>query len=121
MNITKVIVCPHNQKGKLKAFATIVIEHCFIIHELKLIEGEHGLFVSMPSRRHKSGGFKEIAHPLNFETRRAIEEPAPPTRKPPNHPLKINARKACRLKSNRRFHRRDAPAPFSAASDHRRP
>ena len=74
MNITKVIVCPHNQKGKLKAFATIVIEHCFIIHELKLIEGENGLFVSMPSRRKKSGSFKDIAHPLNAETRQIIEK-----------------------------------------------
>ncbi len=63
---------PSTDKCKLKAFATIVIEHSFIIHDLKLIEGEKGLFVCMPSRR-LGDSYRDIAHPLNAETRRVIE------------------------------------------------
>ena len=73
MEITEVKIYPANE-GKLKAYATMVIDNCFIIRDMKVIQGENGLFVSMPSRRKKDGTFKDIAHPLNQETRKNIEE-----------------------------------------------
>lgn len=73
MDITEVKVFPANE-GKLKGYATIVIDGCFIIRDLKIIKGEKGLFVSMPSRRKKDGTFKDIAHPLNAETRTSVEQ-----------------------------------------------
>ena len=72
MEITEVKVFPTTE-GKLKAYATMVIEGCFIIRDLKIIESAKGLFVSMPSRRKKDGTFKDIAHPLDLETRQMIE------------------------------------------------
>lgn len=72
MNITEVKVFPTTE-GKLKAYATMVIDNCFIIRDLKIIESAKGLFVSMPSRRKKDGTFKDIAHPLDLETRQMIE------------------------------------------------
>lgn len=72
MEITEVKVYPANE-GKLKAYATMVIDNCFIIRDLKIIESEKGMFVSMPSRRKKDGSFKDVAHPLNQETRQLIE------------------------------------------------
>ena len=73
MKITEVKVYPIKDDSKLKAYATIVFEGCFIIRDLKVIEGEKGLFVSMPSRRMKDGSFRDIVHPLNSETRTMIE------------------------------------------------
>ena len=72
MEITEVKVYPANE-GKLKAYATMVFDNCFIVRDLKIIKSEKGLFVSMPSRRKKDGSFKDIVHPLNSETRRVIE------------------------------------------------
>ncbi len=78
MKITDVKVYPYkhkdteNQVSKLRAYATIVFEHSFIVRDLKLIEGQNGLFVSMPSRR-VGGMYKNIVHPLNAETRKDIE------------------------------------------------
>ena len=74
MNITEVKVYPAKESGKLKAYATIVFEDAFIIRDLKIIEGQKGMFVSMPSRRRKDGSFRDIAHPLNSDIRRMIEE-----------------------------------------------
>lgn len=73
MEITEVKVYPAKE-GKLKAYATMVLDNCFIIRDLKIIESSKGLFVSMPSRRKKDGSFKDVAHPLNSETRTMIEE-----------------------------------------------
>ena len=72
MKITEVKVYPANE-GKLKAYATMVIDDCFIIRDLKVIQSDLGMFVSMPSRRKKDGSFKDVAHPLNQETRQMIE------------------------------------------------
>jgi stage V sporulation protein G len=58
---------------KLKAFATITLNNCFVVTDLKVIQGNKGLFVAMPSRRRKDGKFRDIAHPLNRETRALIE------------------------------------------------
>lgn len=74
MEITEVKVFPARDGGRLKAYATVVFDNCFIIRDLKIIEGNKGLFVSMPSRKRKDGTFRDIVHPLNSETRRMIEE-----------------------------------------------
>ncbi len=72
MEITEIKVFPAKE-GKLKAYATMVLDNCFIIRDLKIIESSKGLFVSMPSRRKKDGSFKDVAHPLNADTRQMIE------------------------------------------------
>ncbi len=74
MEITEVKVFPAKDGGRLKAYATIVFDNCFIIRDLKIIEGNKGLFVSMPSRKRKDGTFRDIVHPLNSEMRRLIED-----------------------------------------------
>jgi len=73
MKITEVKVYPANE-GKLKAYATMVFDECFIVRDMKIIQSDKGLFVSMPSRRKKDGSFKDIVHPLNADTRKMIEE-----------------------------------------------
>ena len=75
MKITEVKIYPARESGtRLKAYATIVFGNAFIVRDLKVIEGEKGLFVSMPSRRRKDGSFRDIAHPLNGEMRKHIED-----------------------------------------------
>jgi stage V sporulation protein G len=73
MEITEVRVFPVHEE-KLKAFVSIVFDHCFMVNDLKVIQGKDGLFLSMPSRRKKNGEYKDVAHPLNNETRRRVEE-----------------------------------------------
>ncbi len=72
MEITEVKVFPVNE-DKLKAFATITFDNCFVVRDLKIIHGNSGLFVAMPSKKRKDGTFKDTAHPLNVETRNMIE------------------------------------------------
>ena len=73
MNITQVKVFPVNEE-KLKAYVSIVIDGCFLVSDLKIIQGPNGLFISMPSKRKKNGEFKDVAHPLNRETRELLEK-----------------------------------------------
>lgn len=73
MQITEVNVFPVNEE-RLKAYVTITIDNCFVIRDLKVINGTNGLFVAMPSKKRKDGQFKDIAHPLNKETRETIEK-----------------------------------------------
>ena len=73
MEITEVRVYPVNEE-KLKAYVTITFDSCFVVRDLKIIQGTNGLFVAMPSRKSKDGSFKDTAHPLNSETRRRIED-----------------------------------------------
>jgi stage V sporulation protein G len=73
VNITEVKVHPVDQ-DKLKAYVSIVLDNCFLVSDIKVISGPSGLFVSMPSKRKKSGEFKDVAHPLNRETRQWMEE-----------------------------------------------
>ena len=72
MNITdvKIFLRPSDQ---LKAFANIVFDDAFIIKNIKIIEGKNGLFVAMPSQKGKNGEYRDIAHPLNTDTRAEIE------------------------------------------------
>lgn len=72
MEITEVKVFPINEE-KLKAFASVVFDGCFMVNDIKVIRGRDGLFISMPSRKKKNGEFKDVAHPLNNDTRRMIE------------------------------------------------
>ncbi len=73
MEITNVRVFPVNEE-KLKAFVSIILDDCFVISDIKIINGNNGLFLSMPSKKRKNGSFRDIAHPLNNETRKMIEE-----------------------------------------------
>ncbi len=72
MKITEVKVFPVNEE-RLKAYVTITIDDVFVVRDLKIIKGTDGLFVAMPSKKRKDGQFKDIAHPLNQETRTEIE------------------------------------------------
>src|SRR6185436_3703366 len=73
MDITQVRVFPVEEE-KLKAFVSVIFDDCFVVSDIKIIQGTNGLFVSMPSKRRKNGTFRDIAHPLNTETRSKIEE-----------------------------------------------
>lgn len=73
MNITDVKVFLR-ESNQLKAFVNIVIDDAFIVRNIKVIEGENGLFVAMPSRRVSSGEYRDIAHPINTETRNYLEK-----------------------------------------------
>ncbi len=59
---------------KVRAFVSIVFDRCFMVNDIKVIQGKDSLFVSMPSRKRKSGEFKDVAHPLNSATRKWVEE-----------------------------------------------
>ncbi len=72
MEVTDVKVFPV-QEERLRAYATITFDHCFVIRDLKVIHGDNGLFVAMPSKKRKDGTYRDTAHPLNRETREMIE------------------------------------------------
>jgi stage V sporulation protein G len=72
MKITEVKVFPVNEE-RLKAYVSVTFDGCFVVRDLKIIQGPSGLFVAMPSKKRKDGQFKDIAHPLNQETREMIE------------------------------------------------
>lgn len=73
MKITEVKVFPVNE-DRLKAYVSITLDNCFVVRDLKVIQGTSGLFVAMPSKKRKDGQFRDIAHPLNQETRSMIED-----------------------------------------------
>lgn len=73
MKITEVKVFPVNE-DRLKAYVSITFDNCFVVRDLKVIQGTSGLFVAMPSKKRKDGQFRDIAHPLNQETRVMIED-----------------------------------------------
>lgn len=75
LNITDVRVrLVKKEDAKLRAVASIIIDDCFVIHDIKVIEGTDGNFIAMPSRKTPDGEFKDIAHPINTNTREAIRE-----------------------------------------------
>lgn len=73
MEITEVRVIPVNE-DKLRAYVTITLDDCFVIRDLKVIHGTSGLFIAMPSKRRRDGSYRDIAHPLNRETREWMEQ-----------------------------------------------
>ncbi len=64
----------NKEDNKLKAVASITIDECFVVHDIKVIEAADGVFIAMPSRKTNDGEFKDIAHPLNSETRELIKK-----------------------------------------------
>lgn len=73
MNVTDVRVRKINQGGKMKAIVSITIDESFVIHDVKVVEGQNGLFVAMPSRRTPEGEYRDIAHPINSSVREVIQ------------------------------------------------
>ena len=73
MQITDVRVRKVTKEGKLKAVVSITIDEEFVVHDIKVIEGEKGLFIAMPSRKASDGEYRDIAHPINSETRDKIQ------------------------------------------------
>lgn len=73
MEITEVRVIPVNEE-KLKAYVTVTLDNCFVVRDLKVINGTSGLFIAMPSKRRRDGSYRDIAHPLNSETREWMEQ-----------------------------------------------
>ena len=76
INITdvRVRIVKQHEEGKLKAVASIIIDDCFAVHDIKIISGNDGVFIAMPSRKTSEGDFKDIAHPINTDTREVIKE-----------------------------------------------
>lgn len=73
MNITDVRVRKVTKEGKMKAIVSITIDEEFVVHDIKVIEGEKGLFIAMPSRKAADGEYRDIAHPINSATRDRIQ------------------------------------------------
>lgn len=73
MQITDVRVRKVTKEGKMKAVVSITLDNEFIVHDIKVIEGEKGLFIAMPSRKAADGEYRDIAHPINSETRERIQ------------------------------------------------
>ena len=74
MKITDVRVRKITKEGKMKAIVSITIDNEFVVHDIKVIEGEKGLFIAMPSRKATDGEYRDIAHPINSETREGIQK-----------------------------------------------
>ena len=74
MQITDVRVRKITKEGKMKAVVSITLDDEFVVHDIKVIEGEKGLFIAMPSRKAADGEYRDIAHPINSETRDRIQK-----------------------------------------------
>lgn len=74
MQITDVRVKRLIRDGKMRGMASITIDDAFVVHDIKIIEGDKGLFIAMPSRKAKDGEYRDIAHPINSDTRNEIQE-----------------------------------------------
>ncbi len=73
MKITDVRVKPIISEGKMKAVVSVTFDDCFVVRDIKIIEGQDKLFIAMPSRKMSDGEFRDIAHPINADTREMIE------------------------------------------------
>ena len=73
MQITDVRIRKVEKEGKMKAVVSITIDEEFVVHDIKIIEGEKGLVIAMPSRKAADGEYRDIAHPINSETRERIQ------------------------------------------------
>lgn len=74
MNITDVRVRKVDRDGKLKAVVSITIDDVFVVHDIKVIEGSQGLFIAMPSKQAQDGTYRDIAHPINTDTRENLQK-----------------------------------------------
>ena len=73
MNITDVRIRKIATDGKMKAIVSVTFDNEFVVHDIKIIEGQNGLFIAMPSRKTPDGEFKDIAHPINTQTRETLQ------------------------------------------------
>ena len=75
MKITSVNVRKIEKEGsRMKGIASVLLDDCFAVHDIRVIEGDNGLFIAMPSRKTSTGGYRDIAHPINPETRALFEK-----------------------------------------------
>ena len=75
MKITSVNVRKIEKEGsRMKGIASVLLDECFAVHDIRIIEGDNGLFIAMPSRKTSTGGYRDSAHPINPETRTMFEE-----------------------------------------------
>ncbi|MFA7565673.1 MAG: septation regulator SpoVG [Alkalispirochaeta sp.] len=74
MEITDIRVRRVGGDGKLKAYVTVTLDDCFVVHNIKVIHGRNGTFIAMPSRRTKTGEYKDVAHPINSDFRQVLQE-----------------------------------------------
>lgn len=74
MQITDVRIRKVEKEGKMRAVVSITIDEEFVVHDIKVIEGEKGLFIAMPSRKAADGEYRDIAHPINSDTRERIQD-----------------------------------------------
>jgi stage V sporulation protein G len=74
MEITDIRVRRVAADGKLKAYVTVTFDDCFVIHNVKVIEGKNGAFIAMPSRKTKTGEYKDVAHPINSDFRTMLQD-----------------------------------------------
>ncbi len=74
MQVTDVRIRKVDDEGKLKAYVTITFDNCFVVHNVKIIEGKTGLFIAMPSRKTATGEYKDVAHPVSPEFRNEMQE-----------------------------------------------
>ncbi|MDR0399743.1 MAG: septation regulator SpoVG [Treponema sp.] len=73
MEITDIRVRKVTGEGKLKAYVTVTFDDCFVVHNVKIIEGKSGVFIAMPSRKTRAGEYKDVAHPINPEFRAELQ------------------------------------------------
>ncbi|HKL95585.1 MAG TPA: septation regulator SpoVG [Haploplasma sp.] len=73
MKITNVRIKLVSTEGRLKAVGSITLNDCFVVHDVRVLEGEKGMFVAMPSKKMPNGMFRDIAHPINTDTRNMID------------------------------------------------
>ena len=75
MKITSVTVKKiEKENSRMKGIASVLIDECFAVHDIRIIEGDNGLFIAMPSRQTSTGGYRDIAHPINSEMRKSLED-----------------------------------------------
>ncbi|MDR0525279.1 MAG: septation regulator SpoVG [Spirochaetaceae bacterium] len=73
MEITDIRVRKVTGEGKLKAYVTVTFDDCFVVHNIKIIEGKNGVFIAMPSRKTRAGEYKDVAHPINPDFRTDLQ------------------------------------------------
>ncbi len=73
MQITDIRIRNVSVESKMKAYVTVTFDNCFVVHNVKIVEGKTGLFIAMPSRRTKSGEYKDVVHPINADFRNDLQ------------------------------------------------
>ncbi len=74
MEVTELRIRKVEAEGKLRAYVTVTFDNCFVVHNVKIIEGKSGLFIAMPSRKTANGEYKDVAHPISPDFRNALQQ-----------------------------------------------